>query len=434
MNCNQILYQIYPLGFCGAPKHNDGIAVSRILRVIDWIPHFRRLGITAVLFNPLFESDRHGYDTRDFSKVDCRLGTNDDFLKVCDALHDAGIKVLLDGVFNHVGRGFGYFRDVIRRREDSPYKDWFYISFADRDHRDGFRYEGWEGHNELVRLNLQNETVRRFLIERTDQWIAEFGIDGLRLDVAYMLDHGFMHELCSHIRSYDPDFLFIGEMTGGNYNDLLQDGLLNSVTNYEFRGSLVSAMNIGNLYDIGETLNRQFSGNGAYCGRPLLTFGDNHDVNRLASVLNDPNDLSLCYALMFAMPGIPCIYYGSEWGVKGVRTRFSDQPLRPEFRRPKWNELTEYIANLCRMRRTYSVFSDGDYTPILLQNEQLVFRRRNARGQLTFAMNIDSRKNQAAFDPQVHDGIDLLHTRKVHFDETMELEGKTAYFWYTDWI
>ena len=333
MDFNQVLYQIYPLGFCGAPKHNDGVQVSRILRVIDWIPHFKKLGITAILFNPVFESDRHGYDTRDFSRIDCRLGSNDDFVAVCNALHDAGIKVILDGVFNHVGRGFGYFQDVIQRKWDSPYKDWFHINFDDHNHQDGFWYEGWEGHNELVKLNMNNETVRRYLIERADQWIAEFGIDGLRLDVAYMVDRNFMRELCGHIRSYDPDFLFIGEMIGGDYNVLMQDGLLDSVTNYECRKGLYSSMNSKNLFEIGHSLNRQFGSDPwtLYRGRHLLSFADNHDVDRLASVLSDARDLPLTYALMFAMPGMPCIYYGSEWGVKGARTKFTDHQLRPEF-------------------------------------------------------------------------------------------------------
>ena len=155
------IYQIYPLGLCGAPAENDGIREHRILRVLDWAEHIRGLNMTAVLFNPVFESDRHGYDTRDFFALDCRLGTNEDFAQVCDALHAAGLKVILDGVFNHVGRGFWAFRDVQQKKWDSPYKDWFHLDFnGDTQYGgDGFWYEGWEGHNELVKLNLQNPAV-----------------------------------------------------------------------------------------------------------------------------------------------------------------------------------------------------------------------------------------------------------------------------------
>ena len=165
-----VIYQIYPLGLCGAPLQNDGDQSQadrhRLLRVLDWVDHIKKLGATCVLFNPLFESDAHGYDTRDYNKVDCRLGTNDDLKQVCAALHAAGIRVLLDGVFNHVGRGFWAFRDVQEKRWDSPYKDWFHISFdGNTNYNDGFWYEAWEGCNELVKLNLQHPDVKNYLFD-----------------------------------------------------------------------------------------------------------------------------------------------------------------------------------------------------------------------------------------------------------------------------
>ena len=136
-----VFYQIYPLGFVGAPDVNSGEEgeVHRILKVIDWIPHLKSLNVNAVYFSPVFESDAHGYDTRDYTKIDRRLGTNEDFAKVCSNLHDAGIKVVLDGVFNHVGRGFWAFEDVRRNRENSRYKDWFHINFGGNSgYNDGF--------------------------------------------------------------------------------------------------------------------------------------------------------------------------------------------------------------------------------------------------------------------------------------------------------
>ena len=161
-----VFYQIYPLGFCGAPFHNDGVEAHRIQKVKEWIPHLEKLGIGAVYFSPVFESDSHGYDTRDYRKIDCRLGTNEDFQEVCQALHEAGIRVVLDGVFNHVGRGFWAFRDVQEKREASPYKDWFHINFGGNSgYNDGFWYEGWEGHFELVKLNLQNPAVVDYLLD-----------------------------------------------------------------------------------------------------------------------------------------------------------------------------------------------------------------------------------------------------------------------------
>ena len=120
-----VFYQIYPLGFCGAPFSNDGVLSSRIEKVNDWIPHIKKLGANAIYFSPVFESDTHGYNTRDYTKIDVRLGTNEDFKKVCDNLHKNDIKVVLDGVFNHVGRGFWAFQDVLKNREASPYVNWF---------------------------------------------------------------------------------------------------------------------------------------------------------------------------------------------------------------------------------------------------------------------------------------------------------------------
>ena len=141
-----VFYQIYPLGLCGAPRENDGIPEHRLRRIFDWIPHIEKLGCGAVLFNPLFESDAHGYDTRDYRCVDTRLGTNDELRELCGALHLHGMRVVFDAVFNHVGRGFWAFKDVQEKRWDSPYRDWFHISFDGNScYNDGFWYEGWEG-------------------------------------------------------------------------------------------------------------------------------------------------------------------------------------------------------------------------------------------------------------------------------------------------
>ncbi|MEG1873693.1 MAG: alpha-amylase family glycosyl hydrolase, partial [Ruthenibacterium sp.] len=170
-----VFYQIYPLGLCGAPPQNDSVQTSRILRIKEWIPHLQKLGANAVYFSPLFESDAHGYDTRDFAKLDCRLGTNEEFAEVCRALHSADIRVVLDGVFNHVGRGFWAFRDVQEKRQNSSYKDWFNLSFdGDSNYGDGFWYEGWEGHYELVKLNLHNNDVVEYLFSCIRGWTEQF--------------------------------------------------------------------------------------------------------------------------------------------------------------------------------------------------------------------------------------------------------------------
>ena len=232
-----VFYQIYPIGFCGAPRtalEEGQPSCNRIGKVIDWIDHIKRLGCNAVYFSPLFESDSHGYDTRDFRLIDRRLGSNQDFAQVCQKLHEAGIRVVLDGVFNHVGRGFWAFRNVQQKRWDSPYKDWFRISFdGNSPYNDGFWYEGWEGHYELVKLNLQNPQVVDYLLDCVRFWVEEFSIDGLRLDVAYSLDREFMKRLRQFTQQLKPDFALIGEVLHGDYNQIVNDQMLHSCTNYE---------------------------------------------------------------------------------------------------------------------------------------------------------------------------------------------------------
>ena len=244
---NETFYQIYPIGFCGAPVHNDGVTEHRILKIGEWAEYLGDLGIGSIILNPIFESDNHGYDTRDFRKIDCRLGTNEDFKEVCEKLHDNNVKIMLDGVFNHVGRGFWAFKDVQEKKWDSPYKDWFHISFdGNSAYNDGFWYEGWEGHFELVKLNLQNPAVVDYLLDCVKMWIEEFGIDGLRLDVAYCLDHNFMRRLRSFCEELKPGFALIGEVLFGDYNLIVNDEMLHSCTNYECYKGIFSSFNCMN--------------------------------------------------------------------------------------------------------------------------------------------------------------------------------------------
>ena len=185
--------------------------MHRIGKIEDWTEHIQQLGANAVYLSPLFDSDSHGYDTRDYCRIDPRLGTNEDFAQVCRTLHDHGIRVVLDGVFNHVGRGFWAFRDVQEKKWASPYKDWFYIDFGgNSNYNDGFWYEGWEGHYELVKLNLQNSAMADYLLNCIRFWVEQFDIDGLRLDVAYCLDKGFLTRLRQFTQSIKPDFFLVG--------------------------------------------------------------------------------------------------------------------------------------------------------------------------------------------------------------------------------
>lgn len=406
-----VFYQIYPLGFCGAPAQQDGQVTPRIRKVLDWIPHLTRLHCDAVYFCPVFQSDAHGYDTQDFRVIDPRLGTKEDFAQVCHALHDAGIRVVLDGVFNHVGRGFWAFQDVLARREQSPYQDWFFLNLGGNNgYNDGLWYEGWEGHEELVKLNLRNGEAVHHLLDCVRGWIADFDIDGLRLDVAYSLDLDFMRQLRSACDGCKPDFFLVGEMLHGDYNRLLGEGLLDSVTNYECYKGLHSSFNSMNLFEITHSLLRQFGSEPwtLYKGQHLLCFADNHDVTRIASLLQNPRHLPLLYALLFAMPGIPCLYYGSEWGVAGVKQSGSDASLRPCLESPVWNDLSEWVARCAQAHRQHPALWDGSFRSVLLTNGQAIWERRSGNERILIAINATDAPYTAHFDAQAGRALDLL--------------------------
>lgn len=385
-----IFYQIYPIGFCGAPTANDGKTVSRILKLKDWSSYLESLGISSILLNPIFESDNHGYDTRDYKKIDCRLGTNEDFAEVCKDLHAHNVKIVLDGVFNHVGRGFWAFKDVQEKKWDSPYKDWFCINFDGNScYNDGFWYEGWEGHFELVKLNHANSAVVDYLLECVKGWIDEFDIDGLRLDVAYCLDRNFMKRLRSFCQELKPDFALIGEVLFGDYNQIVNDEMLHSCTNYECYKGIYSSFNSMNMFEIAHSLNRQY-GPEQWCiyrGKHLMSFVDNHDVTRIASILTNKNHLPLTYGLLLGMPGVPCIYYGSEWGEEGVKAPNNDYALRPCFEEPKPNELTEEIKKMIHVRTGSNALCHGSYRNVVLTNHQLIFERRTDDERMLVAIN-----------------------------------------------
>ena len=426
-----VFYQIYPLGFCGAPRENDGVPAGRIGKIAEWAPHIQKLGADAVYLSPIFESDRHGYDTRDYRKVDCRLGTNQDFAEVVKTLHAHGIRVVLDGVFNHVGRGFWAFRDVQEKKWDSPYKDWFHINFdGNSNYNDGFWYEGWEGHFELVKLNLRNPAVVDYLLDCVKFWVDEFDVDGLRLDVAYCLEADFLRRLRSFTEGLKPEFFLVGETLHGDYNRWVGDGLLHSCTNYECYKGLYSSLNSMNLFEIVHSLKRQFGPEQwtLYKGKHLLCFADNHDVTRAASILTNPRHLPLIYGLLFGMPGIPCLYYGSEWGAPGEKSQ-GDDTLRPVFDAPEWNELTDQIAAMARAHRESEALCQGDFKDLVLTNKQTVFQRQSEHERVLVAVNADSQPYWAHFDAGCGRAVDLITGKEHDFGGGSELPPYSAAFW-----
>ena len=426
-----VFYQIYPLGFCGAPFENDGVLTPRIRKVIDWIPHIKNLGANAIYFSPVFESDTHGYNTRDFCKIDVRLGTNEDFADVCQALHKEGIKVVLDGVFNHVGRGFWAFQDVLEKRWDSPYKDWFHISFdGNSNYNDGLWYEGWEGNYDLVKLNLCHPDVKQHIFDSIRSWVEEFDIDGLRLDVAYCLDENFVRELRAFCDSLKPDFFLVGEMLHGDYTRLMNASMLHSATNSECYKGLFSSFNSMNMFEIIHSLLRQFGPENwtLYRGKHLLCFVDNHDVSRIASNLTNEQHLPLIYALCFGMPGIPCVYYGSEWGAKANKSE-GDPALRACFDAPVENDLTAWISKLAAAKKSSNALNYGDFRSVVLTNRQCIFERKTDSERVLVAINADNVPYTAHFDAGCGTAVDLITGHTHDFGGGSELPPYSAFFW-----
>ncbi len=430
-------YQIYPLGLCGAPHENDGVTEHRLRKLIDdgWVEHMQKLGVTCLILNPVFDSLTHGYDTSDYTKLDCRLGTNEDLADVVEACHKAGIKVLLDGVFNHVGRGFWAFQDVKEKRESSPYAGWFEIDWGgNTEWNDGFSYSTWQGVPYLIKLNHSNFGLNDYLADVIRRWEAEFNIDGLRLDVAYCLDRGFLgylRQIANELTDKRGEkFLLLGETMFGDYNQWMGDSLCDTVTNYECYKGLWSSMNSANMHEIAYALERQSGSHpwDLYTGKHLLDFVDNHDVPRIATQLSDKQQLKPLYGLLFGMAGVPCVYYGSEWGIEGEQ-KFGDHELRPALDAPEWNDLASWICALAHAREKSEAIIWGSYEQLQVTPQQLVFKREHNGERVIVAVNASSEAATAHFDAQAGRGVDLVTGEKHDFGGGSELAPYSAYYW-----
>lgn len=422
---NAVIYHIYPLGFCGAEKVNDFKIepINRIKKIGQWGEYLKELGINTVFLGPIFESTSHGYDTADYFKIDRRLGTNNDFKEVCKKLHDLGIKIVLDGVFNHVGRNFWAFSDLLK---NNSHKEWFNVNLeGNSPYNDGFWYEGWEGHYELVKLNLFNKDVRNYLLSVIKFWIDEFSIDGIRFDVAYSLNHDFIREVHDMTKKNNNDFWLMGEMIHGDYNLIMNNNMMDSVTNYECYKGIYSSLNSKNMFEIGYSLNRQFGEENwsLYKNKLLYTFLDNHDVSRFATIVKEKNHVPLGYALMFAMPGIPSIYYGSEWGIDGDKSK-GDNDLRPSLEKPIKNDLYDYIKKLCNIRKMSKALQLGSYKTIFQTNNQFAFLRKYENEKIIFAINIDDKPY--SINLKEVRGVNILNNENIA--GRVDLKGFDAVF------
>lgn len=388
-----VFYHIYPLGLCGCPHDNNGETGAHFDKLNEWAEHAKRIGCNAIYIGPLFESGSHGYDTTDYRLVDRRLGTNDDFKQFVKNCHANDVKVIVDGVFNHTGRDFFAFQDIKQNRENSRYKDWYCnVNFwGNNEYNDGFSYDNWGGYNLLAKLNLWNPEVRNYHLETVKFWVEEFDIDGIRLDAADVLDFGFMKELRSFCNGLKLDFWLMGEVIHGDYSRWANNDMLHSVTNYELHKGLYSGHNDHNYFEIAHTIKRL---NGIVGDKKLYTFCDNHDVARIYSKLNNKAHMYNVAILVYTVPGIPSIYYGSEFGIPGNKENGSDWNLRPDLNLADFDEKDELPAlytTLGHLKQRFPELTYGDYRELYLTTGQFAFARcLDGRAIVTALNNADN--------------------------------------------
>ena len=377
-----VFYHIYPLGLTGAPKQNSyGEPVHRLNTLLPWISHIKDIGCNAIYIGPLFESVGHGYETTDYKKLDSRLGTNEDLTNFVKECHKQGIRVILDGVFNHTGRDFFAFQDVKQNRENSPYKDWYCnVNFwGNNSYNDGFSYANWGGHDLLVKLNQHNPAVRDYICDVIRFWVSEFDIDGIRLDAADVMEFPYMQALRQVANEVKPEFWLMGEVIHGDYSRWANEGTLHSVTNYALHKAFYSAHNDHNYFEIAHTITyvHRMIGNRL----KLYTFVDNHDVERIYTKLKNKKHFTPVHVMLYTLPGIPSLYYGSEFGIEGKKERFSDDSLRPALTLEAYkdavekNSCTKLIAALGKIRQNTPVLCYGEYKELLLQTTHFAYAR-----------------------------------------------------------
>ncbi len=391
-----ILYHIYPLGFLGAPPHNDRSQppVPRLAELRRWYDHISGLNVTAILFGPLFESTSHGYDTVDYFTLDRRLGDNTLFRQIVGELHARGLRVILDGVFHHTGRDFFAFRDLRERGRASPYADWYHVNwFSDSHYGDGFAYDCWEGHESLPRLNLGNAEVRRYIFEVARMWLADMDADGWRLDVAYAVDPAFWWEFRRVCKAAKPDCFLLGELIGGDYRTWVAPDLLDAATNYQLYAAIGRAFNEGDFSVLRAALERAVDAEvGLYRDVALVNFLGNHDVTRILSLLREPRHIYPALIFLLTAPGIPCLYYGDEVGLAG-RKEEGDAVLRRPMPAPEapWPDagrnLYRETARLVAIRRAHPALNTGRYATLHAEGGAFAFLRQHVRETAVVILN-----------------------------------------------
>lgn len=381
-----IWWQIYPLGFVGAFPTPEGSAQAgpgehRLRRLVEWFDHAIELGASGVALGPIFASRTHGYDTTDHYRIDPRLGDDGDFDYLIAEARARGLRVLLDGVFNHVGVDFGRYRDAAH---DDAAAHWF-------RGRPG-RFHTFEGHSELITLNHNNPEVVDYVADVMSHWLQR-GADGWRLDAAYAVPQQFWATVLPRVRERHPGAWFVGELIHGDYAAIVEEATFDSATQYELWKAIWSSLNDGNFFELDWALQRHSTFLASFAP---LTFIGNHDVTRIASRLEDPRHLQHALVLLLTIGGVPSVYAGDEFGFRAVKEeRYGgDDAVRPEFGSPPV-QLDDFGAEVWRLhqflvglRRRHPWLYSATTTSRRLANRHYVYETRSGDDALVVALNI----------------------------------------------
>lgn len=384
-----IWWHVYPLGFTGAPVRGGQDSKPRLRALENWLDYAVELGTSGLLLGPIFESESHGYDSLDQFRIDPRLGTTRDFDHLIAACKKRGIRVLLDGVFNHVGVGHPLLQRALTEGPRGEYADFFQLDWTD-EASPGLG--NFEGHTTLAALRHQNSAVADYVEKVMCHWL-EHGIDGWRLDAAYAVPGPFWAEVLGRVRKQYPEAWFLGEVIHGPYDDFIAASTIDSLTQYELWKAIWSSITDRNYWELDAALARH---NEFLESQIPATFVGNHDVTRIATAVGAPGAI-LALTVLVTVGGIPSIYYGDEQGYTGTkREQFGGDdevrppmPGHPEELSLLGQEVFRAHQDLLGLRRRHPWLTTARTRQIGLTNESYVYRSESVAGDAWIEVQLD---------------------------------------------
>ncbi len=395
-----IYYHIYPLGFLGAERSASDApreVQHRLARLETWLDYVAELGCTGLALGPIFASETHGYDTVDHLRIDPRLGDDADFDRLVVAAKERGLSLLLDGVFNHVGRGFRPFADALQAGPESATANWFHLRWPKAGDR-APTAENFEGHDSLVKFNHNEPAVAEYVEQVMTHWLAR-GAAGWRLDAAYAVAPSFWARVLPRVREKFPEAYFVGEVIHGDYVQFVSDSTLHSVTQYELWKAIWSALNDRNFFELTAALERHERFLQQFVP---MTFVGNHDVTRIASQLKDARHLGHALVVLMTIGGTPSIYAGDEHAFQGVKEdrEGGDDAVRPVFPTdpsglaPHGWPSHALHQQLIALRRERPWLTDGRTEVTSRTNTTLIYRtysRTDMNESIDVVLNVDDK-------------------------------------------